>query len=30
MNFQKTIFWKEKSVEDEVMLGPTTAQATLV
>ncbi len=27
--FQKTRFWKEKSVEDEVTLGPT-AQATLV
>jgi hypothetical protein len=28
--FQKTRFWKEKSVEDVVTLGPTTAQATLV
>jgi hypothetical protein len=27
--FQKTRFWKEKSVEDVVALGPT-AQATLV
>jgi hypothetical protein len=27
--FQKTRFWKEKSVEDMVTLGPT-AQATLV
>ncbi len=27
--FQKTRFWKEKSVEDVVRLGPT-AQATLV
>jgi hypothetical protein len=27
--FQKTRFWKEKSVEDAVTLGPT-AQATLV
>ncbi len=27
--FQKTWFWKEKSVEDVVTLGPT-AQATLV
>jgi hypothetical protein len=27
--FQKTRFWKEKSVEDAVALGPT-AQATLV
>ncbi len=27
--FQKTKFWKEKSVEDAVTLGPT-AQATLV
>ncbi len=27
--FQKTRFWKEKSVEDEVTLGPT-AQVTLV
>ncbi len=27
--FQKTKFWKEKSVEDVVTLGPTT-QATLV
>jgi hypothetical protein len=27
--FQKTRFWKEKSVEDVVILGPT-AQATLV
>jgi hypothetical protein len=27
--FQKTRFWKEKSVEDVVTLGPT-AQATLV
>jgi hypothetical protein len=27
--FQKTKFWKEKSVEDMVTLGPT-AQATLV
>jgi len=26
--FQKTSFWKEKSVEDVVTLGPT-AQATL-
>jgi hypothetical protein len=26
--FQKTKFWKEKSVEDVVTLGPTT-QATL-
>jgi hypothetical protein len=30
--FQKTKFWKEKSVEDVVILGPLgpTAQATLV
>jgi hypothetical protein len=28
-NFQKTRFWKEKSVEDMITLGPT-AQATLV
>jgi hypothetical protein len=28
--FQKTSFWKEKSVEDEFKLGPTTAQATLL
>jgi len=28
-NFQKTRFWKEKSVEFVVTLGPT-AQATLV
>jgi len=27
--FQKTRFWKEKSVEDVVTLGPTS-QATLV
>jgi hypothetical protein len=27
--FQKTRFWKEKSVEDVITLGPT-AQATLV
>jgi hypothetical protein len=27
--FQKTRFWREKSVEDMVTLGPT-AQATLV
>jgi hypothetical protein len=27
--FQKTRFWKEKSVEDVVRLGPS-AQATLV
>jgi len=27
--FQKTRFWKEKTVEDVVILGPT-AQATLV
>jgi hypothetical protein len=27
--FQKTRFWKEKSVEDVVTLGPTT-HATLV
>ncbi len=27
--FQKTRFWKEKSVEDMVTLGPT-AQASLV
>jgi hypothetical protein len=27
--FQKTRFWKEKSVKDVVTLGPT-AQATLV
>ncbi len=27
--FQKTKFWKEKSAEDVVTLGPT-AQATLV
>jgi hypothetical protein len=27
--FQKAMFWKEKSVEDVVTLGPT-AQATLV
>jgi hypothetical protein len=27
--FQKTRFWKEKSVKDAVTLGPT-AQATLV
>ncbi len=27
--FQKTRFWKEKSVEDVLTLGPT-AQATLV
>ncbi len=27
--FQKTRFWKKKSVEDVVTLGPT-AQATLV
>jgi hypothetical protein len=27
--FQKTRFWKEKSVENEFTLGPT-AQATLV
>jgi hypothetical protein len=27
--FQKTRFWKEKSVEDVVTLGPT-AQGTLV
>ncbi len=27
--FQKVMFWKEKSVEDMVTLGPT-AQATLV
>ncbi len=27
--FQKTRFWKEKSVEDVVALGPT-AQATLI
>jgi hypothetical protein len=27
--FQKTRFWKEKSVEDVVTFGPT-AQATLV
>jgi hypothetical protein len=27
--FQKTRFWKEKSVEDVVTLGPT-AQATLI
>jgi hypothetical protein len=27
--FQKTRFWKEKSLEDVVTLGPT-AQATLV
>ncbi len=27
--FQKTRFWKEKSVEDVVTLGPT-AEATLV
>jgi hypothetical protein len=27
--FQKTRFWKEKSVEDMVTVGPT-AQATLV
>jgi hypothetical protein len=27
--FQKTRFWKEKSVEDMVTLGPT-AQATLM
>jgi len=27
--FQKTRFWKEKSVENVVKLGPTT-QATLV
>jgi hypothetical protein len=27
--FQKTRFWKKKSVEDVVILGPT-AQATLV
>jgi hypothetical protein len=27
--FQKTRFWKEKSVEDVVTLGPT-AQATLL
>jgi len=27
--FQKTMFWKEKSVEDVVTLGPM-AQATLV
>jgi hypothetical protein len=29
IKFQKTRFWKEKSVEDEFTLGPT-AQATLV
>ncbi len=29
IKFQKTRFWKEKSVEDVVTLGPT-AQATLV
>jgi len=29
INSQKTRFWKEKSVEDVVTLGPT-AQATLV
>ncbi len=28
--FQKNRFWKEKSVEDVVTLGPTTAEATLV
>jgi hypothetical protein len=28
--FWKTRFWKERSVEDVVTLGPTTAQATLV
>jgi hypothetical protein len=28
-NFQKTRFWKEKSAEDVITLGPT-AQATLV
>jgi hypothetical protein len=28
MEFQKTRFWKEKTVEDEVTLGPTT-EATL-
>jgi hypothetical protein len=27
--FQKTRFWKEKSVKDAITLGPT-AQATLV
>jgi len=27
--FQRTRFWKEKSVEDEFTLGPTT-QATLI
>jgi hypothetical protein len=27
--FQKTRFWKEKSVEDMIPLGPT-AQATIV
>jgi hypothetical protein len=27
--FQKTRFWKKKSVEDEFTLGPT-AQATLI
>jgi hypothetical protein len=27
--FQKTRFWKEKSVEDMITLGPT-AQATVV
>jgi hypothetical protein len=29
INFQKTKFWKEKSVKDAVTLGPM-AQATLV
>jgi hypothetical protein len=29
IKFQKTRFWKEKSVEDEFTFGPT-AQATLV
>jgi hypothetical protein len=28
--FQKTRFWKEKSVEDVVTLGPNGTQATLV
>jgi hypothetical protein len=27
--FQKTWFWKEKSIEDMITLGPT-AQATLI
>ncbi len=30
IKFQKTRFWKEKSVEDVGTLGPTTAQTTLV